>query len=84
MAQPAGVAEYTDCTSAEESDSLNECPAYDTKQFDGEALVMLVLWGMWSTSSLPLLPGSLWLRVVAPDGSNWTKLCTYAKLNCLK
>ena len=28
---------------------------------------MLKLWGMQSTPSLPLLPGSLWLGVVAPD-----------------
>ena len=28
---------------------------------------MLELWGMWSTPSLPSLPGPLWPRVVAPD-----------------
>ena len=28
---------------------------------------MLKLWGMWSNSSLPSLPGQLWLVVVAPD-----------------
>ena len=28
---------------------------------------MLQLWGMWSTSSLPLLPGPLWPGVVVPD-----------------
>ena len=47
----------------------NECPRYDTKQFDSEASVMLELWGMWSTPSLSLLPGPLWPRVVEPDGS---------------
>ena len=36
----------------------NECPGYNTKQPDGEAPV-LELWGMWSTSSLPLLSGPL-------------------------
>ena len=41
----------------------NECPGYDTKLFEGEALI-LELWGMWSTPSLPSLPGPLWLRVV--------------------
>ena len=41
------------------------CPWYNTKQSDGEALV-LELWGMWSTSSLPLLPAPLWTRVVVP------------------
>ncbi len=43
----------------------NDCPSYDTKQSDGEAPVML--WGMQSTPSLPLLPGPLWPGVVAPD-----------------
>ena len=40
---------------------------YDTKQSDGEVPAMLELWGMRSTSSLPLLPGSLWPSMVAPD-----------------
>ena len=40
---------------------------YDTKQSDGEAPVMLELWGMWSTPSLSLLPGPLWPRMVATD-----------------
>ena len=57
----------------------------DTKQSNGEVPVMLGLWGMRSILSLPLLPGPLWPRVVAPDiyGLNKTKLHTYAKLNCL-
>ena len=38
--------------------SPNECPDYDTK-FDGEVPVMLELWGMQSTPSLPSLPGPL-------------------------
>ena len=45
----------------------NECPGYDSKKSDGEVPAMLELWGMWSTSSLPLLPGPLWPGVVAPD-----------------
>ena len=45
----------------------NECPGYDTKQFDGEVPVMLELWGMWSTLSLPSLPSPRWRGVVAPD-----------------
>ena len=45
----------------------NECFGYDTKQSDGEVPVMLGLWGIWSTPSLPLLPGPLWPGVVAPD-----------------
>ena len=35
------------------------CPGYDTKQSDGEVPVMLGLWGIRSTPSLPLLPGPL-------------------------
>ena len=54
-------------------------PDYDT---DGEALVMQI------TPSLPSLPGPLLPRVVAPDRVKLKcltfKLCTYAKLNCLK
>ena len=42
-------------------------PEYDTKQTDGEVTVMLEIWGMRSMPSLPLLPGPLWARVVAPD-----------------
>ena len=45
----------------------HECPGYDTKQSDGEASVMLELWGMWNTPSLPLLPGSLEPGVIVPD-----------------
>ena len=45
----------------------NECPAYDTEQSNAEATVMLKLWGMRSTYSLPSLLGPLWPRVVAPD-----------------
>ena len=45
----------------------NQCPGYDTKQSDGEVLVMLELWGMQSTPSSPSIPGPLWLEVVAPD-----------------
>ena len=43
----------------------NELTGYDTDKCNGEAPV-LKLWGMWSTSSLPLLPGSLWNRVMVP------------------
>ena len=60
------TAEYTDCISAERIPP-HEFPGYDTKQSDGEVPVMLEFWGMWSTLLSPLLPGPLWLRVVAPD-----------------
>ena len=39
---------------------------YDTRQSDGKVPV-LEIWGMWSTSSLPLLPGPLRLEAVEPD-----------------
>ena len=68
FAQSAEAVEYTDCFSAEGLDPPpNECPAYDTKQSDGEVPVMLELWEMWSTPSLPSLPGPIWPGVVAPD-----------------
>ena len=69
IAQSTGAVEYTDCTSAEMYDFLspNKCPEYDTKQSDGEVPVKLGLWGMRSTPSLPLLPGSLRSGVVASD-----------------
>ena len=40
---------------------------YDTKQSHGEVPVLLELWGLRSTLSLPSLPGRLWLRAAAPD-----------------
>ena len=67
LAQSAGAVEYTDCFSTEGLKKLDECPVYDTKQSDGEVPLMLELWGMRSTPSLPLLPGPLWPGVVAPD-----------------
>ena len=47
--------------------SPKECPSYDIKQSDGEVPVMLKLWGMQGTPSLPSFPGPLWLGVAAPD-----------------
>ena len=66
IAHSAGAVEYTDCTSAEGYDPppLNEFPDYDT---DGEVPVMLRLWEMWSTPSLPSLPGPLLPGVVVPN-----------------
>ena len=45
---------------------------------------MLELWGVLSTSLLPSLPGSLWSRMVAPDGvlSMGQIELNNAKLNC--
>ena len=53
LAQSAGAVEDTDCL------------GYETKQSDSEVPVMLGLWGMQSTPSLPLLPGPHWPGVVA-------------------
>ena len=44
-----------------------ECPGYDTKQSDGEDVVMLELCGMQSTRLFPSLQGPLWFGVVASD-----------------
>ena len=44
-----------------------ECPAYDTKQSDGEVPVILDLLEMLSTYSLSFLYGPLWSAVVPPD-----------------
>ena len=81
LAQSAWAVEYTDCISAQGQDPPpNECPRYDTKQYDGEVPVMLEFWGMLSTPSLPLLPGSLWPGVVAPD---WVLSMGQIELNCV-
>ena len=87
-------AELTNCISAEgEALPTNEYPGYDIKQSNDEAPV-LKLWGMWSTPSLPLLPGPLWPSGVAHDrvqsmGQNdllyikiVCKQMTYAQFNC--
>ena len=58
----------------------NECPAYDTKQSDGEVPVMLELWRMRCTPSLPSLPDPLWPGVVAPDRVLYMG---QTELNCL-
>ena len=51
-----------------------------TIQTDGEALVVLELRGMQSTSSLPSLPGPLWPEVVASDK---VLFMGQIKLNCV-
>ena len=54
VAQLAGAVEYTNCTSTEgQEPPPNKCPEYDTKQSDGEVPVMLELWRMHNTPSLP-------------------------------
>ena len=44
--------------------TLKQCLGYDIKQSNDKTPVMLELWGMWSTHSLLLLPGLLWLGVL--------------------
>ena len=63
FSQSAGAVEYTDWPPPHP----DECPRYDTKQSDGEVLLMLEFWGMRSTPSLPSLLGPLYLGVVEPD-----------------
>ena len=61
FAQSAGAVEYTDCTLAEGVRPLpNKCPGYDIEQSNGEVPVMLELWRMQCSPSLPLLPGPPW------------------------
>ena len=79
LTQSAGAVEYTDYFSWGSLTLLQKCPRYDIKQSYGEVPVVLGFGGMWSTPSLPSLPGPLWPVVVAPDkgpiyGSNRTKL----------
>ena len=47
----------------------NDCPVYDTKQSDGELPVMLELWRIRNTPSLPSLLGPL-----SRSGSTWKAL----------
>ena len=48
-------------------ESSSSIPKNDSKQYDNDVPVMLELWGMRSTPSLPSLRGQLWLGLVAPD-----------------
>ena len=67
LAQAARAAEYTESISAERQDSANKDPVSDAKQSDGEASVILELWGMQSTPSLPWFPGSFSLGVIISE-----------------
>ena len=52
--------EYTDCNLCRGVRPLYQRVSwYDTKQSDGEASVMLELWGMWGIPSLQSFPGPL-------------------------
>ena len=60
--QPAMAVKYTDCISAVGyAPHHNECPRYDTKQSEGEALVILELWWI---PFISITPGS---GAVSPD-----------------
>ena len=77
------------CKGVRPAPTADEYPGYDTKQSDGEIPVILELWEMQSYSSLPSFPRPFWSEMLASYrilsiGSNRTKLCTYAKLNCSK
>ena len=69
--QLAGAVEHTNCISCWGGGGFkiltNECPDYDIKPVNGEAPVMLQLWGMRSSLSLSLLPGPLLLGMLALD-----------------
>ena len=67
ITQSVGAVGYTDSTPEEGWDPTNECLEYEIKQSDGEVPVMLELFGMRNSPSLPSLPGSLWPAVVARD-----------------
>ena len=67
IAQFAGAAEYTDYISTEREDSPSKCSGYNNKQSDGEAPMILELWGIQSSPLLQSLPDLLWPGVVAPD-----------------
>ena len=75
---------------AEALDSPNECPRYYAKQSDGEAAVMLELWGMRCMSLLPSHPNPICPGVIATERDQSKgcffklKLGTNAKLNYLK
>ena len=63
-----GAVEYTNCISAGWGQTHpNECPEYDTTQSDGVVPLILELWGIRSTPSLPSLTDPLWPWAVAPD-----------------
>ena len=60
-----GAVEYTDCICAEGQDS----PPMSVPDMTRNNVMALVLesWGIWNIPPLPLFPGPLWPRVVAPD-----------------
>ena len=80
LAQSALAVEYTDCFSAEDSNSPNELSGFDPKQSIGVAPVIVELMGMRRNPLLPSLPGPLRPRVVAPDR---VPFMSQKELNCV-
>ena len=75
VAQSAWAVEYTDYISTEGYDPPPKITGYDIKLSDGEASVMLEIWGIRSTPLLPyrsvVHPGPVWLHAI---GSHlWVK-----------
>ena len=61
--------------------STNEYPGYDMKQTDSEVLVMLELWGMLST---PSLPSTLSRRGSTLQDLIYGSYRTVSHLNCVQ
>ena len=59
IALSAGAVKYTDCISVERQYPTNEWPGYEIKPSDGKAPVVLELWEMQGTPTLPSLSGPL-------------------------
>ena len=55
-------------------------PGYETKQSDGEAPLMVELWGLRSNPSVQSLPSPLWPGVVASDR---VRSIGQVELNCV-
>ena len=53
-AQSTGTVEYTNCISVWPPPHTYECPGFDTCE-----VPVLEIQGIWSTPSLPLLPGPI-------------------------
>ena len=65
--QSNGALEYNDCTSAEDKTPPMCVLDRTLNNLMVEVPGMLGLWGMRSTPSSPLLPGSIWPGMVAPN-----------------
>ena len=64
---PSRLNTLTTSLQKDKTPPLNDCPGYDTKQSDAEVPVMLELWRIRGTLSLPSLPGPLRPGVIEDD-----------------